>query len=111
MQAEKTPTGQTHNVGCTWAVRAFTPHAQDVGFKDAGNVEDVVNEYFNRHFPDAVCSSAACWPCHTAPLLPVFEAVHVTADSNRQPGVEPAGTPVPLHDAREDLLLLLAFAS
>ena len=27
---------------------------QDVGFKDAGNAEQVVNEYFNQHFPNAV---------------------------------------------------------
>ena len=67
--------------------------AQDVGFKYAGNVEDVVNEYFNRHFPDAVCTSAACMPAalplscqcpEPGALLQIATANQVRSQQGRQ---------------------------
>ncbi|KAK9821791.1 hypothetical protein WJX81_004092 [Elliptochloris bilobata] len=35
----------------------FSSHL-DIGFKDAGSVESVVNEYFNQHFPDAIATAS-----------------------------------------------------
>jgi len=47
---------------------------QDVGFKDAGNAEQVVNEYFNQHFPNAVSgmmqpTMACCLPTAALPAV------------------------------------------
>ena len=82
---------------------------QDVGFKDAGNAEQVVNEYFNQHFPNAVSDMvqpalASCLPTVYTRVL--MSSQYSLADGDCHSSPQPARATVSLHDARAPRMLI-----